>query len=376
MKKTTILFLLFIGLQLVAQDKLTSISEEYFTDNQWELLNKTAYLYDANGNVMSEKYYSTNGTANVELLETTNYIYNANNKLIEERYEDSKNVYSYNANGVITEVISYTLENGVWVKENKFELVFNGTQIDYFTSFVWNGQAWVVPEEESERYTYTYANGNIVKIIDEEFKNGVWEERGKEEFTYDANNNLTSEFFYFKEDNGSYTVNEFYNYSYDSNNNIISRSGAYIDSNGMQVNFETENYTYDLSKSMSTIINPFKNKFGIELFPDTDKHHINKIISKTSPSYRVIYNYNEATASVDKFDNVQFSVYPNPTTSILKIDDSNFALKNVSLFNVLGKKVLSSSKNEINLENLSKGIYLVKILNQNNKFATKRIVKN
>jgi len=52
-----------------------------------------------------------------------------------------------------------------------------------------------------------------------------------------------------------------------------------------------------------------------------------------------MYNCAENTASVNNFSLVNFSVYLNPSTAVLNIDDSNLSMKSVLVYNLLGKKV-------------------------------------
>jgi hypothetical protein len=74
-----------------------------------------------------------------------------------------------------------------------------------------------------------------------------------------------------------------------------------------------------------------------------------------------------------------FSVYPNPTSGILNIK-SNEDVDNVTVYNLLGQNVASFDKNQIidssvNLSELSKGLYLVKITS-GDKSQTIRVTKD
>jgi plastocyanin len=92
----------------------------------------------------------------------------------------------------------------------------------------------------------------------------------------------------------------------------------------------------------------------------------------------------EGVLSTASFDNLgTISMYPNPTDKILTIDFKmpNIEKLNVQFFSLLGKEVLSKqiSKTDSNLEvsNLSNGVYLVRITSLNGKNSTtKRFVKN
>ena len=53
---------------------------------------------------------------------------------------------------------------------------------------------------------------------------------------------------------------------------------------------------------------------------------------------------------------------------------SSLNLEKVTIFNILGQKVLESTQNKINVSNLSKGVYEVNIETSQGKL-TKKIVK-
>jgi hypothetical protein len=74
-------------------------------------------------------------------------------------------------------------------------------------------------------------------------------------------------------------------------------------------------------------------------------------------------------------------VYPNPVTDLLNISISNCNFKNseVIVYNVSGAEVLktnmANSSAQLNIENLSNGVYLVKVTNQNGFNKTVKFVK-
>ncbi len=66
-------------------------------------------------------------------------------------------------------------------------------------------------------------------------------------------------------------------------------------------------------------------------------------------------------------------IYPNPVKNILYF--KNKQIKEVTVYNILGKKILKENKNTIDFSNLNNGIYIVKILTNENKIITKKIIK-
>lgn len=73
-------------------------------------------------------------------------------------------------------------------------------------------------------------------------------------------------------------------------------------------------------------------------------------------------------------------IYPNPATTLINISSqNNEALQKVAIFNLLGKQVLQRSFNnelkvEINSNDLSKGIYLVKVHSEGKLFVKKVVI--
>ena len=66
-------------------------------------------------------------------------------------------------------------------------------------------------------------------------------------------------------------------------------------------------------------------------------------------------------------------VYPNPTTDKLIIVSKN--LQKSILYNVSGQKVLESDRNELNVSELSTGVYLLHTTNNQNQLSIFKIIK-
>jgi len=66
-------------------------------------------------------------------------------------------------------------------------------------------------------------------------------------------------------------------------------------------------------------------------------------------------------------------IYPNPSSSVIKIDYSGDL--QLTLFNLLGQKLLSSSSKTINISNLDKGTYILSAKYSNNTINNFKIIK-
>tara|TARA_B110000046_G_scaffold179403_1_gene208592 strand:- start:8092 stop:9822 length:1731 start_codon:yes stop_codon:yes gene_type:complete len=85
--------------------------------------------------------------------------------------------------------------------------------------------------------------------------------------------------------------------------------------------------------------------------------------NKNNSWYDNLYFYKAATAGVSDNELLDVSMYPNPASDRLNISASN-TIKNASIFNILGKKVMSLEINKnsesIDVSSLASGIYLIK----------------
>lgn len=87
--------------------------------------------------------------------------------------------------------------------------------------------------------------------------------------------------------------------------------------------------------------------------------------------------YNNNSLSFENFDsnNFEVSLYPNPVNDILNIE-TTLELKSIEIFNIQGQKVIESNQKQINVSNLSSGMYMVKIQDLENNLITKKVIIN
>lgn len=87
-----------------------------------------------------------------------------------------------------------------------------------------------------------------------------------------------------------------------------------------------------------------------------------------------LYNYNSILSSEDfNSNNLKATIYPNPTTDTFSIEMEN-EVQSVEIYSLQGQKVMTASSKEINVSNLSKGIYLIRIEDSNNAIATQKLI--
>jgi dienelactone hydrolase len=88
------------------------------------------------------------------------------------------------------------------------------------------------------------------------------------------------------------------------------------------------------------------------------------------------YNYQNGTAGIDEFENIQFTIQPNPASKYFEIKSSNTIDFETTIFSIEGK-LISKSQNISKMETNSwqKGIYMVQIASNGKIFTTRLLIE-
>ena len=120
----------------------------------------------------------------------------------------------------------------------------------------------------------------------------------------------------------------------------------------------------------------------IRFEPSEEDHGMTqgKMTLISTEAYAEIPLFGHTNIGIIDIENSQnIIIYPNPTTGQLTIENEHFSIKGVEIFNVYGSsvaaKILSPSKNKIDLSHLPNGMYFIKIRTENGE-VTKKIIKN
>ena len=83
---------------------------------------------------------------------------------------------------------------------------------------------------------------------------------------------------------------------------------------------------------------------------------------------------NSSVAGIKNSFKESISIYPNPATTVLTIDTKTENIHSISFIDILGKSVLQQEligvRNEVNLEGLAKGMYVVSFFNDQNEIIS------
>lgn len=83
-----------------------------------------------------------------------------------------------------------------------------------------------------------------------------------------------------------------------------------------------------------------------------------------------------SSASISKTESLALELYPNPANDVVRISSNNNGQMTIAIHDITGKKVIStvlSNTDQINVSDLTTGIYMVKV-SQNGATSTKKLV--
>jgi hypothetical protein len=263
--------------------------------------------------------------------------------------------------------------NSNWVNTDKVELEYDNGIIVSGISSEWDGVGWIIGEDSSKVAINYNDNGTVSSMAIDIWEDSSWVTVARSVYNYNENNKRILEEDQFW-DGSAWTVDRKTTYVYDANGNALSKKEFYND-NGAFILENEEINTFDTSQLMADFAHPFKDKTGVDYLFSINGI-VNKILTTTSSYDRTTYNYGESTASIPAFNLANVQLHPNPATDILNISIQNGLIFKIDVYNLLGKKMFTSTKTKINIESLAKGVYLLKIRSEDGGFTTKKLIKN
>ncbi|TCK67343.1 putative secreted protein (Por secretion system target) [Winogradskyella wandonensis] len=73
-----------------------------------------------------------------------------------------------------------------------------------------------------------------------------------------------------------------------------------------------------------------------------------------------IFSENVLSSNDFSINNFRLNLYPNPTSNILNIESNNQQIKQIEIYDILGKQLLIANNSNIDVSNLKSGIYILK----------------
>lgn len=383
MKKLSILFILFLlkctvyG-QLYLMDlnlnnyktPINTISESWENDN-WENL-----------------LYSSMNRTNTGIT-TLSKIWNPRKDIWVNYYQS--NIIS-TTDGYMQDITTQKWDTLIdaWQNDSRMSFIYNNSN-DAISSIgeQWLKGSWKVVEQDKYEYTYDITGKRSFYHQRWDTITNIWVNYDKRDYLNDNhklmleeqrqtwNKNSNSWVYYYKGVN-TYNSNQKLEISKDQDYYISTgwsdsgQSNYIYDSNGDLINELIQIWTDEINSSVKILKN-----FSQDNYTNNNDGTVFQKISQSwdvntnswNNSLRVTFDYPTITDNIRKFDNVNYKIYPNPTTGIFIINSSLENLVFLQILDVLGKQVLKNfvinkGANQIDASELSKGVYFIQFTSE------------
>lgn len=398
MKKITLLITLFLFVNVHAQ----------FFVNQFGVQPETLTIDEWSGTDWDEAARQE-ATFNVNcLVQTITTIFSGS--------ESSKSIYSYNSENQVIEVIVQT-NVGTWVNSSRTQNTYTGDNLTEEIESTWNGSTWdnsfrtqntytgnhLTEEIESNwtgsswmnsiRRQNTYTGDNLTEEIESNWDGANWILFSRTQYNYNGSNQLQDDLFQLR--NAGDTSWENANRSVYTYNADLLEQEAYQEWNAVNatwVNSELRTYAY-AGSDISEIISSFWDGFEYlledrSLLSYNGDGLIAEMIfqeyfdSAWENATRITFVYPACQSlSTEEFATFDFSFHPNPSNDKLKILNlpQGGAALTYTIFDMSGRLVQKGKLNPdftINTQNMTNGLYILKLNNELYSVAKQLVVKH
>ncbi len=383
----------------------STVSYNYNAPNlEWVKSDKSFYTYENKGNKSSTNFQKVNNNI---YTNTYKYIYEFNNDNLNVTFE----IKEWNLQNLVWE--NYSLDSAYYKGKIEWKTItkdWNSSLSNYVNTYKYENEIdvtdkiisntnyswddidgkWLV--SNNEKYNYDVSGNKILSIFYEyDEATQKLNPSYKDTFSYDNQNRIIEKTHYnFKDINSSYVPSYKYiskyseysdttiTYSWDSNKgdwakNI--RSYNNYDTNGDLIGYVIQNFISDdnwkTTVDYTYLIDGNRNRL------ESIRKSIANGVLDFSRKVTYFYSQHEVISSVQSID-PKLKIYPNPTYSVLNLENIN-GYEKATIYDINGKllvqKVISNDVEKIDLSNLTNGIYFLRLVNKNTDIVTK-IIKN
>lgn len=332
--------------------------------------------------------------------------------------EFTRSIYSYNSENQVIEIVTQMNNAGTWVNTSRIQNAYTGANLTEEIESVWTGSSWMnslrtqstytgsnLTEEivanwdganwvNSFRFQYTYTGANLTEEIESNWDGANWALFSRTLYNYSASNQLLDDLFQLRNaentawENANRTV-----YTYDASDLLVQEAyeewnaaGSTWDSSELRTYFYT-------GSNISEIITSYWD--GFEFVPEdrsllsyNGDGLIAQIIFQEfdgvdwENTTRVTFIYPACQSlSTEEFTTFDFSFYPNPSNGHIKIlnlpqDQSTL---NYTIYDMSGRLVQQGKLNTdftISTQNITDGLYVLKLSDPLHSVAKQLVVKN
>jgi hypothetical protein len=308
---------------------------------------------------------------------------------ISKNWEDQAMItYYYDGLGNKTGIFvkSWNSKTKIWDNNSQTQMTYENKNLKTTAMQYWNTTSSSWDSSTKQTYTYDSRNNNIT-YQGQNWFNGNWVNYFLTKKTYDANNNIknigTQSWSVM---NGQLEYFDTLGYSYNGSNMKV---GLWIKSLDMNtkiwIDYLNETDTYDSNNNLKNLLtqrfntHDWNNYYQESYSYDNKNFKKSKVFTEWSGfdsriiehDSTVYFTHATVTGTINLEANLKGTAYPNPSTGKLYLFNVNLPGK-VEVYNLSGVQVYSSLQNEamvsneIDLTELNKGLYFVKIYKGSN----------
>ena len=307
----------------------------------WVDFSMIMYEYDFNGNVLEAVAMSVDDSGVME--------------------NDSRASFTYDGDQ-LSEVVYQEWENGAWLNETKEVYNYSGdvTTVLYWD---WNGNNW----SSDELWTYTRTD-NTIELVMQYMQGGAWQNMERCTYTLDFDDNILEILVEFWVNNTMWEFHQKNVYHY--NGGVYTSMTVEVD-NGLVVqqydySYEDGNATHGECKIWTG---------GSQLVPgdgEIEMAYGFNYDKKTIYGSVVEMTYFDVTQVDENVQAANFKVYPVPAENEIQIQSESF--QKAEIYSLTGQKMMESQQNNMNVSQLSSGLYIIKVYDLEGNCATQRFV--
>ncbi len=370
-------------------------------NENWDLLEERKSFYNTDSTILTSFKYLY-GETNDTTRKSVTYNNPDNNTSIIKYYKeinDSLQQYmqiekQLNNNNQATEVIEYDIDDGIFENDRMYFYQYDANNyLSLKEDYEWdkNDSIW----EYEEKISYENdLNGNILEEIKfDDIEDSLWVKEHKWTYTYDNENRKLTEVKWSANADSIWETNTLDTYSYHAG---ITASHMYqVWSDSLNAYWLHDGYESDFDEEDRIIEKRFYHKsesyVDAELsytfyynYIESENQYIEERININASSLDTInyeYKYyNKYSTGLNELANTEYSLSPNPASDFIRLESDIYHSHNLEyeIYSSLGQLIMKNKMTiteNIDLNLLPKGQYIVKIYKPNGKTETLKFQK-
>ena len=269
---------------------------------------------------------------------------------------------SYSYEGDVMEVVYQYIDNGVW--HNSLKEVYNYS--DDMTTILlweWNGSNWM----SRELHTYTYSDTSVDVLI-QYMQGGAWQNDDHQVMALDFSGHVTG-IVYQDWVNNAWVNDEKKTYNFEGDVYTSMRVENWT--NGAWQEDYRFDFTYDDGNATHGECMKMVNGQAVPADEDIEMAYNYSAAVDEYNGCVVDVTYLDVT-TVEESSQVSFIVYPSLAESEIQIQCEGF--QKAEIYSLTGQKLMESLQNNMNVSQLSSGLYIIKVYDLDGNCDTQRFV--